>query len=687
MNLIIKLFVLICCFTINKIVFCEQVQLKSKIISCQYIYHYQTQIDGQAKVNLICIDTYTKFQKIYEIDQSGNVRFVFQLEDSKTNYLTLAIRVLSQNRQSREQLKNIYYLTRELKHNQEGWKIDYVSGELGYQASLEKQADIKNMLQEFYMTKVQNLSNDNLCNPNQFKDCQVLNFYLQNEFIFYTVKAGSKTDSTFSNFLGKLSIQKQDDPAQLQLINKDPKMLEYAFCPNFIMLQSTLSSSKQYFLVSGNFIENKSGQKFVKCIQLNSNEDTFVLNVVGQTFYLAKFDSVSKTVNTNVLGDYNSVSKIPEYNSALIVQGAKTFLYCNGSQKPLIQIQNTNKDFLGEDLEDLQQFYQGYFLANFKDHKREIYQFQMDESTCMVTKFIQMNLMPRYTKPIFKDYDIFTPYLIYIINRMCADEQYFKTTLIDNEYINGCSYSITRQTKQSDIFCNLQCRTCMPEDPTKCTSCFVEYNSYLDPSTQTCKCPIGFYIEQGAPLKCSPCISGCDECINYTSCKTCSSSRVLKNGVCDCNSSQYFNILQNDCINLPINCDQANVLGQCTQCKSSFFLQNGICATGCDGFVYKNQSCEKTCPKGTFQNADQKICQDCNSLCTECTTLDTCTVCRDDAKLEGDKCVPKCSSGSYPDRQETISCLPCHQNCKTCIGPLESNCTGCKEGYYQFKKG
>ncbi|KAL4496100.1 hypothetical protein ABPG72_015522 [Tetrahymena utriculariae] len=684
--MVFQFFVLFYCFAIKRIVFCEQVQLNSKIISCQYIYHYQIKVDGQTKVNLICIDTYTKFQKIYEIDSSGNVRFVFQLEDSKTNYLTLAIRVLSQNRQSRDKLKCIYYLTRELKHNKEGWNIDYVSGELGYQASLEKQADIKNMLQEFYATKVQNLANTNLCDANQFKDCQVLNFYLQNEFIFYTVKAASKSGSSSSNYLGKLSILKLDDPAQLQEINKDPKIQEYAFCSNLIMLSSTLTSSKQFFLVSGNLIENKSGQKFIKCIQLNSNEDTFVLNIVGQSFYLAKYDSGTKAVNTNLLGDYNSVSKIPEYNSALIVQGTKTFLYCNGSQKPLIQIQNTNQDFLGQDLEDLQQFYQGYFLANFNDHKRQIYQFQMDENTCTVTKFIQMNLMPRYTKPIFKDYDIFTPYLIYIINRMCADEQYFKTTLIDNEYINGCYYSVTRQSKQSDVFCNLQCRTCMPEDPTKCTSCFVEYNSYLDPSTQACKCPIGFYIEQGAPLKCSPCISGCDECINSASCQTCSTSRVLKNDICDCQSNQYFNILQNDCVNLPTNCDQANVLGQCTSCKSTYFLQNGICATGCDGFVYKNQSCEKTCPKGTFQNVNQKICQDCDSLCTECSSLDTCTGCKDEAKLEGNKCIPKCNSGSYPNPQETISCLPCHQNCKTCLGPLESSCTSCKDGYYQYQK-
>ncbi|EAR90614.1 hypothetical protein TTHERM_00123620 (macronuclear) [Tetrahymena thermophila SB210] len=39
----------------------------------------------------------------------------------------------------------------------------------------------------------------------------------------------------------------------------------------------------------------------------------------------------------------------------------------------------------------------------------------------------------------------------------------------------------------------------------------------------------------------------------------------------------------------------------------------------------------------------------------------------DNTKLEEIQCVTKCSSGSYPNPQETMSCLSCHQNSKTCI--------------------
>lgn len=84
--------------------------------------------------------------------------------------------------------------------------------------------------------------------------------------------------------------------------------------------------------------------------------------------------------------------------------------------------------------------------------------------------------------------------------------------------------------------------------------------------------------------------------------------------------------------------------------------------------------CVKNCPLGTYVNGN--TCRSCPLLCAECEDAHTCVQCYPRAfRLIDGSCSDHCSGGTFPTANK--SCLVCHQSCKTCDGPHDTDCTSC----------
>ncbi|EAR84803.2 zinc finger lsd1 subclass family protein (macronuclear) [Tetrahymena thermophila SB210] len=230
----------------------------------------------------------------------------------------------------------------------------------------------------------------------------------------------------------------------------------------------------------------------------------------------------------------------------------------------------------------------------------------------------------------------------------------------DNQYFDSVSNSC--------LSCDSNCKGCI-NSSTQCTSC--NPPNYLKLSTCTSDCGKNQYGDS-ADQKCKPCDTTCLTCSgpNDNQCITCVPPLILyqaeKQCKQACRNDQYFNKASNSCIQCNKDCQQCSGPNnnQCLSCNPPKILQGTQCQGSCDNGFYasSNNKCLPCDPN----------CQTCVNSSTECITcppgklLDTVSK----------KCVSQCQDGQYQDLQNK-ACKPCNIKCKTCQGPLDSDCLSC----------
>ena len=131
--------------------------------------------------------------------------------------------------------------------------------------------------------------------------------------------------------------------------------------------------------------------------------------------------------------------------------------------------------------------------------------------------------------------------------------------------------------------------------------------------------------------------------------------------------------------------------GEC-ECSQALIT----CPTGCENCHASNQSCTSCsphypllyegrcwskCPLGSLPNPTAGTCSPCAATCRSCIggLANQCTSCEFfgvNAYLSTTgECVLSCPAGSYVDEHRV--CHACSPRCKTCKGPLATDCTSC----------
>jgi hypothetical protein len=118
------------------------------------------------------------------------------------------------------------------------------------------------------------------------------------------------------------------------------------------------------------------------------------------------------------------------------------------------------------------------------------------------------------------------------------------------------------------------------------------------------------------------------------------------------------------------------VLDVCNVCPGG----NSYTKTACAGT--NNTVCDtcSTCASGTFTSkrctrTSNTVCTPCTANCDECGTQGTCNKCSSGAVRNlDDTCTTSCNAGSYLNG--TV-CMACHASCATCTGPYEADCSSC----------
>lgn len=162
-----------------------------------------------------------------------------------------------------------------------------------------------------------------------------------------------------------------------------------------------------------------------------------------------------------------------------------------------------------------------------------------------------------------------------------------------------------------------------------------------------CSCDDGKYEASTAPTKCQDCHSNCLTCTDSgeSDCQTCDDSSFARDGSCKCDSSAVMSA------------------GECV-CPASASLVSSL-PTKCG-----DSSCHENC-------------KTCNGQ-----SIDKCTSCEDSATLENGICscdssalmgagTCSCKDGDYKSSTTPVKCTACHDNCKTCTGGEETDCTSC----------
>ncbi|CDW89849.1 neurohypophysial n-terminal domain containing protein [Stylonychia lemnae] len=115
------------------------------------------------------------------------------------------------------------------------------------------------------------------------------------------------------------------------------------------------------------------------------------------------------------------------------------------------------------------------------------------------------------------------------------------------------------------------------------------------------------------------------------------------------------------------------------QCK-----ENNYTCTQCDSTTYLfNNKCVKNCPMlGFFQDPSKRLCVNCDSLCTMCSSNATdCIACKPGSLYSNRKCLNSCGLREYASSEGF--CYPCDVSCNVCYGSLNSLCTKCNIGFFQ----
>lgn len=207
----------------------------------------------------------------------------------------------------------------------------------------------------------------------------------------------------------------------------------------------------------------------------------------------------------------------------------------------------------------------------------------------------------------------------------------------------------------------LECSLCSEN----CIDCASDYSVCI-------QCEDGFFLENQA---CFPCESTCKTCENIGNCLTCwENAEKDLNNHCLCLQSFGTNLTTGFCENCDEKCDfcTENYL-VCTDCSPPYGLNlpTGLCEVcieNCDYCHSNSLLCEDCSPQYFFNSIS---CQICDFTCQECSDINTCIDCWENAGLSNGTCTCNIGFGL----NATGHCEICSENCQSCY----SNFLECEE--------
>lgn len=137
--------------------------------------------------------------------------------------------------------------------------------------------------------------------------------------------------------------------------------------------------------------------------------------------------------------------------------------------------------------------------------------------------------------------------------------------------------------------------------------------------------------------------------------------------------------------------------GTCATCEATCQTCNGAnnndCLTCVSGKVlsYGFATCLSACPDGQYAPSGSQTCLPCSVNCLTCSTnsshCDSCTLSVNGLALfllsSSNTCLSSCPIGKFGNTTTSI-CDPCHSSCRTCVGPLETDCLSCSSGSFDI---
>ena len=169
--------------------------------------------------------------------------------------------------------------------------------------------------------------------------------------------------------------------------------------------------------------------------------------------------------------------------------------------------------------------------------------------------------------------------------------------------------------------------------PSVCVACDFSKGLSFNPSTSSCKCADGFYLNPALQFQCFPCqaklCAVCDA-VNTGVCRTCMIGASLNpiDNTCSCQTGFYES--NGACVACP---------ARCAACKSGLV---------CDSCSDTKRDLTNNCAcVASFFDAGIDKCQSCNPGCATCTSSASCLTC--DAKkfrvVKGGACI--CDDGFF----------------------------------------
>eukprot|EP00038_Savillea_parva_P027310 m.58833 g.58833 ORF g.58833 m.58833 type:complete len:2077 (-) comp7848_c0_seq1:2525-8755(-) len=245
-------------------------------------------------------------------------------------------------------------------------------------------------------------------------------------------------------------------------------------------------------------------------------------------------------------------------------------------------------------------------------------------------------------------------------------------------------------TQSTCLQCHASCRTCSGPQATDCLACDDLWYNGQCVST----CPNTTYVETGSTrFSTTPsirsdrrCFDCHPECVNCTGpgdnhCGACRHVLLNDHCVASCPSDMF----DNDGVCEPCN-------DQCADgCSASAAADN--CRFGrCRRFAYQpdlTRTCVDSCNASQHANAATRECIDCHSQCMPlmgCSgpSASDCGACRRLNNTVTSTCTDACEDGTYRAGQ---LCLPCHDQCATCVGAGQSGCLTCVPGSVRTPSG
>ncbi|CAD8167073.1 unnamed protein product [Paramecium pentaurelia] len=240
------------------------------------------------------------------------------------------------------------------------------------------------------------------------------------------------------------------------------------------------------------------------------------------------------------------------------------------------------------------------------------------------------------------------------------------------------------------IFCDNSCQNCFGPSILECIDCVEESISKRILIGNVCQCKAGYSEYEIKEQTCGKCHAKCLTCFQAADgsenqyCLTCipGQNRIVSDTFkCDCevNYSDFGGTLE-ICAVCHYSC--GNCYGveatNCQQCSESSYRE--LTPLG-----------ECLCKQQYFDdNTENLECQKCHHSCLSCANSnekDACLECpfNRTAQSSGSFFECFCTNSNTFDDGFSQQCQECDQSCKTCYGPLQSNCLTCDTNYRQME--